>query len=154
MSLLSFICFTSCDTNAVFDEVQSTGGQWLKEDVKTFTFDAKDTLTYHNIYINLRADHKYPYSNVFIIVKTFQPDGKGTADTLQYEMAKSDGEMLGNGITDLKESALWFKSKHRFKMIGSYKYEIEHAVRKAAAEAGDGSLDGINDVGLRIEKAQ
>lgn len=159
LSIALIACFglatmTSCDDGAVFDEVQSTGNQWAREDVKSFSYDAKDTLGYYNLFVNLRADHTYPYSNVFIIVKTSQPNGKAFVDTLQYEMADPTGAMLGNGLTDVKESALWFKSKHRFKYTGTYKFDIEHAVRKADAEKGDQVLEGVYDVGLRIEKAK
>lgn len=144
----------SCDTNAVYDQVHSTGDQWLRDDVKSFNFDAKDTIGYYNMYVTLRADNTYPYSNVFLIVKTFAPQGNAIVDTLQYEMADPTGLMLGQGLTDVKESKLLFKSKYRFKHSGSYKFDIEHAVRKAEVENGDIALDGVYDVGLRIEKAK
>lgn len=155
--LLLFIqsaLWISCDSTAVFDEYQSTGGEWLKDDVKSFNYHSKDSVGYYNMHINLRADQNYPYSNIFLIVKTFQPDGKALVDTLQFEMAKPSGEILGKGLTDVKESTLWFKSKYRFKHLGAYKFDIEHAIRKSTSEHGDASLPGIRDVGLRIEKAQ
>lgn len=137
----------------IIDSYLSTGSQWDRKDVKTFEFTTQDSLERYNVFINLRADHKYPYSNIFLIVKTHNPNGTTWVDTLQYHMAKPSGEMLGNGITDLKESKLWFKSNHKFPTKGTYKIEIEHAMRSAKSEKGDVVLPGILDVGLRVEKA-
>src|SRR5690606_19711501 len=117
-------------------------------------FESKDTVGYYNIFIHIRAGKEYPYNNLFLIVKTFQPDGKAVADTLQYEMTDVAGNLLGNGLTDVKESALWFKSKYRFKKAGTYKFDIEHAVRKAGAQDGEQLLEGVYDVGMRIVKAK
>jgi gliding motility-associated lipoprotein GldH len=68
-------------------------------------------------------------------------------------MANPDGTLLGQGITDVKESKLFFKENFKFQKVGSYKIKIQQAVRKTGKIVGDQKLDGITAVGLRIEKS-
>lgn len=151
--LAMVLMFFSCKDTAVMDTYLSTGNEWDRKDVKIFEFTAEDSLQKYNLFINLRADYQYPYSNIYLIVKMHSPNGKSWVDTLQYPMATPSGELLGNGLTDLKESQLWFKSNYNFSNKGLYKIEIEHAMRNAKSEKGDEKLPGVSDVGLRIEKA-
>jgi hypothetical protein len=65
-------------------------------------------------------------------------------------MANPDGSLLGDGFTDLKESKLVYKDKVRFK--GKYQVHIKQAVRETGKVPGVNALDGITDVGFRIEK--
>ena len=65
-------------------------------------------------------------------------------------MANPDGSLLGDGFTDLKESKLVYKDKVRFK--GKYKVHIKQAVRENGKVPGVNALEGITDVGFRIEK--
>ncbi len=149
---LLFLFLVSCGGDHFFDEFQSTKGGWKKEDIKKFTFEQKDTVGNYDVYINIRNNNNYPYSNLFLIVKTFMPNGKATVDTMQYEMARPDGSLLGEGFSDTKTSKLLFKNAYTFKTPGVYTVEIEHAIRSAGKTDGVTVLDGVTDVGLRIEK--
>jgi hypothetical protein len=65
-------------------------------------------------------------------------------------MANPDGTLLGEGFTDIKESKLFFKENVKFR--GKYKVHIKHAVRQTGKVPGVTLLEGITEVGLRIEK--
>ena len=80
-----------------------------------------------------------------------QPDKVTKVDTLEYQMADADGTLLGDGFTDIKESKLVYKERMKFKS-GSYKIHIRQAVRQTGKVTGIEKLDGITDVGFRIEK--
>jgi gliding motility-associated lipoprotein GldH len=80
------------------------------------------------------------------------PNSEVVSDTLQYAMAKPDGEWLGTGF-DVKESKLWYKENVKFPSSGNYKVTVQQAVRKLGNVQGDQALDGITDVGITIEKA-
>ena len=67
-------------------------------------------------------------------------------------MARPDGEWLGTGFGDVKENKLWYKEHVRFKEPGEYRVNIRHAMRKNGEVNGIQNLDGITDVGFRIEK--
>ena len=67
-------------------------------------------------------------------------------------MAEPDGTLLGNGFTDIKESKLFYKEAVRFR--STYKVNIKQAVRETGKITGVQELDGITEVGLRIEKIE
>lgn len=154
--VLSALVFsvTACqqDPNMLFDQYQETSGTWNKEDVKTFVYDVQDTVQRHNMFMNLRVNKSYPYSNLFVIFKMHQPNTDILIDTLQFQMAKPDGTLLGNGFSDVKESKLELKEGYVFPESGSYKFSIEQVVRELGEVDGVNSLDGVSEVGFRIEK--
>lgn len=147
------ILFTSCkqDSHVLFDEYSSTNGYWSKEDIKTFVYKANDTVNPSNLFLNVRVNKDYPYSNMYVIFKIYQPDSSVMVDTLQYQMANNDGSLLGSGFSDIKENKLWLKEKYVFPSAGSYKFTLEHAVRELGEVKGIKELPGISEIGLRIE---
>ena len=68
-------------------------------------------------------------------------------------MTKPNGEFLGSGYGDIKENKLWYKEKVKFKESGNYQVTIQQAMRKNGEVGGIGELDGITDVGFRIENS-
>ena len=100
--------------------------------------------------MNLRDNNNYKYNNIFLIVSLETPNGYTKVDTLEYQMAEPDGTLLGNGFTDIKESKLYYKENVRFR--GKYKVHIKQAVRENGKVPGVDYLDGITEVGFRIEK--
>ena len=72
-------------------------------------------------------------------------------------MAAPNGELLGSGFTDIKENKLWYRgyeSAFRFSEEGNYEVNIRHAMRKNGKVKGVENLEGITDVGFRVEHAQ
>jgi gliding motility-associated lipoprotein GldH len=150
--LLTVILFYSCDKERVFDEYKNVGSAWHKDSIITFDLPILDSTKRYNLFINLRDNNNYQYNNIFLIVSTEKPNGYTKVDTLEYLMANPDGTLLGNGFTDIKESKLFYKENVMFK--GKYKVHIKQAVRETAKVPGVTLLEGITDVGLRIEKTE
>jgi gliding motility-associated lipoprotein GldH len=69
-------------------------------------------------------------------------------------MANPDGSLLGDGFSDIKESKLWYKEKVRFPKAGKYTIKVQQAVRQAGQVPGVQELDGITEVGFRIESTE
>lgn len=145
------IAFSSCDKKRVFDEYKSVGSAWNKDSVVSFELPKLDPLKTYNLFVNLRSNDKYEFNNLFLIVSVQQPKGLTIVDTLEYKMADADGNMLGDGFSDIKESKLFYKGKVSFKPAGTYKVSIRQAVRRNGKVPGVGKLEGITDVGFRIE---
>ena len=149
---LSVLCVTaSCSENDFFNEYQSVQNGWNKEDLKRYDFESLDTISEYKSYINIRTNSEYPFSNLFLIVKMFPPEGKAVVDTLQYQMTNPDGSMLGSGFTDIKEHKLVWREQLQLKKQGVYKIEIEHAIRKVNEIKGEAVLNGITEIGLQIQ---
>lgn len=142
------------DEKVVFDEFQPTKGVWERQDVKTFVWDVQDTLTANNLFMNVRVNNEYPFSNLFVISKLYKPNSEIVIDTIQFQMADPNGALLGTGFSDVKESKLWLKENFVFDQVGKHKLTLEQAVRALGDVEGVLELKGISEVGFRIEKAE
>jgi len=150
--LISIVIF-SCNDVTVYDKYKPISrAKWHKDSIVNFDFNPVDTLSTNNVYINLRNNDDYQYSNLFLIVGIDFPNNFSVIDTLEYEMADSEGKFLGSGFTDLKENKLEYKTNVVFPTTGTYNISIQHAMRKSGEIEGISFLQGITDVGLRIEK--
>ncbi|MFV8356390.1 gliding motility lipoprotein GldH [Flavobacterium sp. XS1P32] len=150
--LLVIIIFSSCDKKRVFDEYKSVGSAWHKDSIVTFNLPELDSTKRYDLFINVRDNNDYQFNNLFLIVALELPNGFTKVDTLEYQMAEPDGTLLGNGFSDLKESKLFYKENVRFR--SKYKVYIKQAVRENGKVLGVKALDGITEVGFRIEKKE
>lgn len=150
--ILVAIVFFSCDKKRVFDEYKSVGSAWNKDSIVSFDLPKLDSTKRYNLFVNLRDNNNYPYSNLFLIVAIEKPNGFIKTDTLEYQMAKPDGTLLGDGFTDIKESKLFYKEN--IKWDGKCKVHIKQAVRENGKIPGVKALEGITEVGFRIEKKE
>ena len=147
---MAAILLFSCDKKRVFDQYKSVGSAWHKDSIVTFDLPVLDSTKKYNLFVNLRDNNNYPFNNLFLIVAIEMPNGFTKVDTLEYLMAEPDGTLLGNGFTDIKESKLFYKADVKFR--GNYKVHIKQAVRETGKIPGVEALEGITDVGFRIEK--
>ena len=154
----SFIIFLlallgACNSNIVETKYKATkNGVWNKDETINFSFNAPDTISRYNVFINLRNDNTFPYSNLFLISELSFPNGTVIKDTLEYQMAKPNGEWLGKGNGSVKENKLWLKENIVFPENGVYTLQISQAMRKNGNVNGIVNLEGITDVGYQIEK--
>lgn len=146
------LLFVSCDKKRIFDEYKEIDGSWHKKQKVTFAFEQKDTVQDYNMFVNIRNNDDYPYNNLFLIVSMLQPDGVTKVDTLEYQMANPDGSLMGEGFSDVKESKLWYKENAKFPKAGKYVVTVQQAVRETGKVSGVEQLQGVSEVGFRIEK--
>ena len=149
------IACVSCTGDLAYSSYQSTGdGKWGKDEVMEFPVDNLDTLERYNMFITLRNDALYPYSNLFVIAEMTWPDGTSQRDTLEYVMADAGGNWMGTGYGSVKENKLWYRENIVFPDSGVYTVTVSHAMRKNGSVEGIQELPGVLDVGLQIEKNQ
>lgn len=148
--LLIAILISSCDEKRIFDEYKSVGSAWHKDSIVSFNLPVLDSTKRYDLFINIRDNNNYQFNNLFLIVTLEKPNGYTKVDTLEYQMANPDGTLLGDGFTDIKESKLFYKENVKFR--GKYKVNIKQAVRETGKVPGVTLLEGITEVGLRIEK--
>ncbi|ARV15588.1 gliding motility lipoprotein GldH [Polaribacter sp. SA4-12] len=150
--LLSLFLMFSCNDKTDFNQYKSidTAG-WKANEKVSFEFDVKDTISSKNLFINIRNNSKYEFSNLYVITELVFPNETIVVDTLQYQMADETGRFLGVGFTEIKENKLFYKEKKAFPVSGKYMFNIRHAMRKNGAIAPIEFLKGIQDVGFSIE---
>jgi len=143
--VLLVLFLASCDSKRFFEENKNLkNGVWLSTNSPSFTVNIADTLSRYDLYLNIRNDGIYPFSNLYLFIHTTLPGGKKATDTVECQLADPDGKWRGTG-TDLKFNRFLFQKGMLFPRKGAYRFELEQAMRTK-------ELKGIRDVGIRIEK--
>lgn len=155
IGILFFVTFVSCDSKKEYDSYLSMDNEsWNINNSVKFKVDIEDIERQKNVFLNVRTNSSYLYRNLYVIGKMTLPNGAVLKDTLEYEMADAFGNWLGDGITDVKENKLYYLEKYKFPIKGEYVFEFSHAMRKRGNVQGVLDLEGVTDVGIRIEKTQ
>ena len=137
----------SCDKNRVFDQyVKIPDYTWSNKNIIHFDVNIADTVNAHNIYINVRNRSQYPYSNIFLFITTYAPNGEYARDTFEITLADNRGKWLGKGVGNVWSLQVPYLKNIKFPYRGIYIFDIEQAM-------WDNNLADITDVGLRVEKA-
>ena len=142
------LILAGCRGNAIFDESRNMEqGSWKSTDIVKFNVIITDTAAAYNIYLNIRNSKDYRYSNLYLFVKTFYPDGKISIDTVECFLADVEGRWMGKSAGRMVDNRMLFRKLVRFPQSGQYSFEFEQAMREE-------SLGGMENFGLRIEKAE
>lgn len=141
-----FIALSACDSKRVYEQnVDIPEYIWDKNNPIYFDVPITDTVSLHNVYINIRNASGYGYSNIYLFLDTKYPNNTISRDTIECILADPSGKWLGDGSGDIWDNQILFKKNVRFKQIGTYKFRYEQAMRMP-------KLPMIMDVGIRIEK--
>jgi len=143
--LFFFLILQACDPEMVYDHfVTMDNGMWTWSDVGEFQIPVSDTVSLHNIYIQVRHSVDYPMSNLYMFVVLKGPSGQFARDTVDLQLAAPDGRWFGKGIGRLRELRLLYRKQVRFSEPGTYTIYLEQAMRKQALP--------VRDVGIRVER--
>jgi gliding motility-associated lipoprotein GldH len=143
---VALLAVTACDSKRVYEQnIDIPDYIWDKDNPIYFDVEIKDTVSLHNVYINIRNASGYGYSNIYLFLDTKYPDNTMSRDTIECILADASGKWLGDGSGDIWDNQILFKKNVRFKQVGTYKFRYEQAMRMP-------KLPMIMDVGLRIEK--
>ena len=147
--ITSFFVF-SCESNIEYIQYNSIENQWDKDSIQNFVFELADTKKY-NTYINLRINKDYPFSNIFLITTLKDSLSVLSKDTLNFKIADKSGKFLGKKRVNIIENSLIHKEKIELEKNKKYSVSVEHAMRVINKVSGLKSLDGVVDVGYKIE---
>lgn len=146
-SLILFLFLLSCENTEESTYMNDVNNSWSKNKKQEFQFNISDAQNPKNIIFVVRNNEEYPYSNIRFIVDFEEDQKKITTDTLNYILAKPNGEWLGTGFGNTKEILFQYKLNYIFPKNGLYKINIRQAMRKD-------TLQGIEDIGIKIEAAK
>jgi len=145
--------FISCADNIEFTKYKTLKeGSWESQKNISFEFTVTDTISPKNLFINIRNNNNYGFSNLYVITELNFPNGSTVIDTLQYKMTNEKGQFLGDGFANIIENKLFYKENKVFPVSGKYQLKIRHAMRKNGEVNPILKLEGIQDVGFSIEK--
>lgn len=142
--LLLFMLCSSCGAeDALMDERKDFDSFWSFQDTAVFSFENRTQNQLCDIAMMFRTTIDYPYSNMFIFMKTEHPDGKVNEDTLQFILADDKGKWLGNRIGNTVEYEVPVSKGVQFAKEGTYTFRFVHGMQ-------DKDLPEILDFGMRI----
>lgn len=139
--LLSLFSCQNSDDKILTKDIDS---KWNKKDVQKFDFDVTDAQNQKNIIFIVRNNNDYPYSNLRLIASIEHNKKTISTDTLNYVLAKPNGEWIGSGFGDTKEILFQYKLNYKFPQNGNYSVKVVQAMRQNI-------LPGIEDLGVKIQ---
>ena len=142
------VLFMGCNSASENVDIKSINGNWNKKTEQKFGFTVHDAQLPKNIIFVVRNNNEYPYSNIRFIVNFGEAkSNKKVTDTLNYVLAKPNGEWIGKGFGDTKETLFQYKINYKFPKNGDYQIGIIQAMRTD-------NLKGIEDIGVKIESVK
>ncbi len=146
-AVVFLLCLISCDSDRVYESnVKIPDHSWYRLEKARFQVEITDTISVYNLYVNIRNNSEYRWSNLWLFVNVQSPAGVVQRDTLQIVIADQYGKWTGNGLGDKYDNRMLFGKNVYFPASGTYTFEYEQAMR-------EDPVIGIEDVGLRVEKA-
>jgi gliding motility-associated lipoprotein GldH len=145
--LILLITILSCNRGGVFGEYKTIPKSvWNRDSLVVFQIPVTDTIQRHNLFLNVRNDIEYKYSNLWLFVEIIQPgDSTALIDTFEFTLADQTGKWLGHGFGGVKTNEMLFKRNVYFPVPGNYGLQIQHGMRGKL-------LEGITEIGYRLEK--
>ncbi len=142
-----FITFflLSCNTIDVYEKTMPLPRhEWSSKNVLPFTFVAKDSLSYYNVYLVLRHTEAYHFNNMWIDFSAAFPGQKPRIQRLNITLANTKG-WLGTAMDDIIEQRVLLFSKPTKLAAGSYTFSLRQVMR-------EDPLENIVNAGIRVEK--
>ena len=149
---LIFSCVVSCESNPLYIKYNSLNGGWLKDSVQHFSFPNGDKSILANSYLMLRVNQKYRYNNIFVIITVTNSNGIISRDTIEYKVADNFGKFIGSKRINIYELSLSHKKGIQLIPKENYFINVEHAMRNTDETVGVERLEGVLDVGYKLEK--
>ncbi len=143
---IGIVVVASCISGDIlFDEVKEIETtSWNADDEISFSVPVNDTTASYNIYLHVRNNTSYEYSNLWMFIKTTAPGGQSITDTVEFYLADDAGHWLGRGLGSINTMLLPYKANIKFPNRGIYTFDLKQGMRKE-------ELNNILDVGIRIQ---
>lgn len=138
----------ACNENTVvYHSYQSLPLEgWAKGDTLTFYIPVTDSVPSElNLFAEVRNRSNYPYQNLYLFInENLQDSTVWRTDTLSICLADSTGRWMGNGWGSIYQSAAFVKTVRPLHP-GNYTIRVVNGMK-------DEKLNGLNDIGIRMEK--
>lgn len=143
----SLLCLLrACTTIDLYEKtVTIPGHAWKSNFRPSFDFTIKDTTSQYRIFLVLRHNEKYSFSNIYL---NLYVKGPGQDSTLKIQkdltLATNEKGWLGSGMDDIYEHRIELAEKQSLK-AGTYTFTLEEIMR-------EDPLQNVLNAGIRLEK--
>lgn len=118
----------SCGESPMFQKSYSFENREWKVDVKpTFEVEISDTSKPYTFKLTFRTTTSYPYSNLWIFLKTITPSGVEVREPYEIKLAAPDGAWVGERSGSLVNTSLLFSNRN-LPEVGTYTFEVEQGI--------------------------
>ncbi len=152
LALCLMALFSSCADQVVYQaDVPIPDGVWEREFKPEFEFEITDTLSHHDLFIDVRHTGDYPFSSLYLFIDLAGPDNRHMRDTVECLLADPTGQWYGKGTGFVfahreYDTHVLYKLRNRFPVSGRYTIQLEQAMRTEL-------LPGILDIGISVERS-
>lgn len=146
---VGMVLLFSCQNKSVYSDYKALkGSRWHQDSILRFDMTVPDSSKIYNLFLNVRNEGRYPYSNLWLFVRIIPPKGQVLNDTIELALASPEGKWFGHGLGDLYDMKYPYKQTTFFPSAGYYRFEVRHGMRTE-----DGTLNGIHDFGITLERS-
>jgi len=150
--LLFALAIAGCGRTEIYQsDVSLPKEGWERTLRPAFCFGITDTVTPHDVFIDVRHTGDYAYSDLYLFVDILTPDGRVLRDTVECLLADPMGRWYGRGtgfiFADRFKAHVLYKLNNRFPRMGRYCLRMEQAMRTD-------TLLHVLDLGISIAPSQ
>ena len=147
--IIFFALVLSCkNEDILYSSHIETNGAWLKNEPVKASLEINESPI--DIYLILKLNEDYPFSNIYLLSNISNPDLKIT-DTISFKFDYSKNKSLLSRQTRIKTFRIPIYKNMNLNEITSV--EISHAVRFIDSTRPVMKLEGILDVGILVNKS-
>ena len=155
LAIIFSVFLMSCNPDIQYIDYNSTDGLWHKDSIQNFNFELITTeKNTYNSFVNLRINEDYIFNNIFLIVTIKDSVNIVSIDTMEYKLADKYGKFLGRKRINIVDNSLLHKENISLADEKKYFVSIKHAMRVINKVGGLELLEGVVDVGFKIEKVK
>ncbi len=145
ITAVTSMLIAACSDNYVYNGyVTMLHERWHADSLASFRVPVSDTITFYNLFVNVRNTTDYPYQNLYLFINITAPNGASVRDTFECYLADDHGKWLGKGKGKLRDNRFIYRQNIRFGTEGDYTVTLQQAMRVE-------QLKGISEVGFRVE---
>ena len=134
-----------CTSNNTFQEFESiSSSSWNDNDTITFFPEIKDIDKKYDIYIAVRYDKSYEFSNLWLKVYGLNDDD---FERIDVPLFKKDGSPYGKGLLSNYTVQAGYLKAYQFKKSGKNSIRFVQNMRKTP-------ITGILDIGFIIKESK
>ena len=144
---------TACSFSSHLNTYEFSNG-WKKNEVVTFDFKVPEDKSNYNLFLLLRHNNNYSFSNIFLITELQLANSSILSDTLEYWLSEPSGKWLGEKSLSLVEHKLLFKRDINLIKDSINYLSIRNSMRLNNVISPIENLENILDLGLLIEPSK
>ncbi|WP_270088847.1 gliding motility lipoprotein GldH [Sphingobacterium sp. SYP-B4668] len=135
---------SACDPNTVTDQnILITDKTWPYHIVPKIKVHITDKNSTYDVFLNLRHNGDYKYSNIFVRIHEINPQGDIKKERRELKLAEKDGKWTGSSAGSLYAHQALLHENYHFPDTGVYIFGIEQNMR-------ENPLMNVNDVGIKV----